>query len=152
MDSYDAMKKMVEYAIWASLAAMRREGLERAIIAPLSCGIYGGEHKDQLRSEYADLCMDVLAEVEAAHGPFKQVLVPVFTEKDGSTGKSGGKGKGGGRGKRDSKAKGGHGGKAKGGSKARDQSKGKGGGKGKGRTRDNSTRGIGRGSKGKGHK
>ena len=78
MESYDIFRQMVQYAVWASLVAMREQGLQRAIIAPLSCGIYGGDHQERLRSEYEHLCIDVLEEVEATHGAFKEVLVPVF--------------------------------------------------------------------------
>ena len=69
---------MIHYAMRASLVAMREQGLERAIIAPLACGIYGGEHKARLRNEYSQLCFSVLAEVEVSHGPFREVLVPEF--------------------------------------------------------------------------
>ena len=72
---------MVRNAIWSSLVAMREQGLERAIIAALSCGIYGGEHKDRLRSEYSQLSKDVLAEVELSHGAFKEVLVPEYRDR-----------------------------------------------------------------------
>ena len=81
MESYDAFKQMVRNAIWSSLVAMREQGLERAIIAPLSCGIYGGEHKDRLRSEYYQLSIDVLGEVELSHGAFKEVLVPEYRDQ-----------------------------------------------------------------------
>ena len=50
--------------------------IKGAIVAALSCGIYGGIHQQQLRAEYAQLCIDALLKVEAEHGPFREVIIP----------------------------------------------------------------------------
>jgi len=77
--NYHVFKKSVANAVEAFLVSAHEQRVKRVIIAPVSCGLYAGNHKDRIRSEFHEICLQALHEVETSHGAcFGGVLIPRF--------------------------------------------------------------------------
>lgn len=78
MQSYEFFEAMVRAAVKASLYSMlETKGVKRAIIAPVSCGLYAGEYEDAICSEYPLLCLRVLRELYTeCKTSFDEVMIP----------------------------------------------------------------------------
>ena len=61
--SYGEFKKGVEASVRAGLLAMQSEGITHALVAYVSGGIYAGDHKDKIRSDFQSLVSDVASAI-----------------------------------------------------------------------------------------
>ena len=61
-DDYDLFRRGVKAALRAALLAMALDGCDVTLLAGVSTGIYGGQHRERLRQEFEALANEVLVE------------------------------------------------------------------------------------------
>ena len=62
VDDWQTIRKYITLAITTSLVQMNVQKVKRAIIAPLSCGIYSGEHKSKIRDNFFKISLRAAAD------------------------------------------------------------------------------------------
>ena len=81
-DQYAFVRSCVQFALRAAFDAMIHDGVTIAVVARLSCGVYGGTHKTRLNAEFEDIVNEVLSEPLNGRRPrgcyFKVVVMPVI--------------------------------------------------------------------------
>ena len=71
-DDYGVFEASVKASVRAGLLAMQQEGVQHALVARVSCGIYAGTHKEEINKEYLKLVQEIVNEGSFA---FRRVTV-----------------------------------------------------------------------------
>ena len=88
---YHVFRRMVRTALRASLRAMLDKGVDRVIIAAISCGIYADKerYRSKIRREYPELCREVIralykeqVAMKKTHR-FSEVMIPTWFSNGG---------------------------------------------------------------------
>lgn len=76
---YDIFQKYIRQAIAGSLYAMSRNGVKRAIIAPISTGLYAGNHKSEIIKEgvFFNIAVDAVIYLEKKGVTFEEILIQI---------------------------------------------------------------------------
>ena len=59
-DNYSVFVEMIANAMMASLEGMNKNGVQKAIIAPLSTGVYAGNHKSHIKTDIETISKNVI--------------------------------------------------------------------------------------------
>jgi hypothetical protein len=73
---YGLFRRMVQEALVGSLTLMATQKVTTAICAPLSCGIYAGNHKPRIKLEIVTLTMEAVESVQTSTGHhFEEIIM-----------------------------------------------------------------------------
>lgn len=79
---YDFFERGVKEALRTGLDAMAAEGVDVALLAKISCGIYAGPHKRRINNNFRRVVDEVLGEkvcgLHTRGEYFERVIIPVF--------------------------------------------------------------------------
>ena len=76
--NYNVFRACVANAVKAFLVATHQRGVKRAIISPVSCGLYSGCHQPMIQKQFHEICLKVLDELEKQKVYFDMVVIPKF--------------------------------------------------------------------------
>lgn len=75
--SYNTFKRYIQQAIKGSLCAMSRNGVKRAIIAPISTGLYAGKYYGAIREPgvFFNLAVETVMHLQGEDVTFEEILI-----------------------------------------------------------------------------
>lgn len=75
---YGFFRDCIKHALRAGLREMRRHGIQIALMARLSCGIYSGPHKERVNIDFMTILDEVLIEQDNDGQPLRNAFIEVI--------------------------------------------------------------------------